>query len=175
MLSRLRPSEFKVKSLTTIATPHRGSSIADYIFEWIGDDRLPQIYYAFNRMRIDTGAFDQLTRKYMEGTFNPNTPDVEDVRYYSYGAMINPGFWTVFRQSHRILEQLEGPNDGLVSIASSRWGSYKGTLVGVSHLDLINWSNRLKWLVSELVGRKRHFNAIAFYLDIADMLAKEGL
>lgn len=69
--------------------------------------------------------------------------------------MINPGFWTVFRQSHRILEQLEGPNDGLVSIASSRWGSYKGTLVGVSHLDLINWSNRLKWLVSELVGRKR--------------------
>lgn len=69
--------------------------------------------------------------------------------------MINPGFWTVFRQSHRILEQLEGPNDGLVSVASSRWGSYKGTLVGVSHLDLINWSNRLKWLVSELIGRKR--------------------
>ncbi|KAJ9301280.1 hypothetical protein DTO271G3_1415 [Paecilomyces variotii] len=175
MLSRLRPSEFKVKSLTTIATPHRGSSIADYIFERIGDDRLPQIYYAFNRMRIDTGAFDQLTRKYIEETFNPNTPDVEDVSYYSYGAMINPGFWTVFRQSHRILEQLEGPNDGLVSIASSRWGSYKGTLVGVSHLDLINWSNRLKWLVSEITGKKRNFNAIAFYLDIADMLAKEGL
>ncbi|GAD98429.1 conserved hypothetical protein [Paecilomyces variotii No. 5] len=133
------------------------------------------VYYAFNRMRIDTGAFDQLTRRYLEETFNPNTPDVDDVRYYSYGAMINPGFWTVFRQSHRILEQLEGPNDGLVSVASSRWGSYKGTLVGVSHLDLINWSNRLKWLVSELVGRKRNFNAIAFYLDIADMLAKEGL
>lgn len=44
------------------------------------DDRLPQVYYAFNRMRIDTGAFDQLTRKYLEETFNPNTPDVEDIR-----------------------------------------------------------------------------------------------
>lgn len=54
---------------------------------FFSDDRLPQIYYAFNRMRIDTGAFDQLTRKYMEGTFNPNTPDVEDVRLvFSYGV-----------------------------------------------------------------------------------------
>lgn len=72
------------------------------------------------------------------------------------------------------MEGVEGPNDGLVSVASSQWGTYKGTLVGVSHLDLINWTNRLRWLVWELVGNKRTFNAIAFYLDIADMLAKEG-
>lgn len=64
----------------------------------------------------------------------------------------------MFRQSHRILEQEEGHNDGLVSVASSRWGGeqgYKGTLSGVSHLDLINWTNRLKWVVSELSGKKR--------------------
>lgn len=69
--------------------------------------------------------------------------------------MTHPGFWSVFRQSQRILEQLEGPNDGLVSVASSKWGSYKGTLVGVNHLDLINWHNRLKWLVSEVTRKKR--------------------
>ena len=77
----------------------------------------------------------------------------------------------------------EGPNDGLVSVASSKWGDYKGTLVNVSHLDLINWTNRLRWLVWEMTGNKRKyashvmimpywrltfnsFNAIAFYLDI---------
>jgi triacylglycerol lipase len=57
-------------------------------------------------------------------------------------------------------------------VASSLWGGeagYKGTLVGVSHLDLINWTNRLKWLAAEVTGNPRKFNAIAFYLDIAGM------
>ncbi|KAJ5558062.1 hypothetical protein N7535_009552 [Penicillium sp. DV-2018c] len=178
MISRIRPDKYKVLSLTTIASPHQGSSVADYVLDQIGADRLPQIYYALNRLNIETGAFSQLTRKYMTETFNPNTPDVDDVRYFSYGAVVEPSIWSVFRLSHRILAKIEGPNDGLVSVSSSRWGGdegYKGTLVGVSHLDLINWTNRLRWLAGELTGNKRKFNAIAFYLDIADMLAKEGL
>ncbi|KAJ5659032.1 hypothetical protein N7507_005483 [Penicillium longicatenatum] len=178
MISRLRLEKFKVLSLTTIATPHRGSAVADYVFDQIGVERLPQIYYALNRLRVETGAFGQLTRKYMSETFNPNTPNVEDVRYFSYGAAFEPSIWSAFRLSHRILREMEGPNDGLVSVASSHWGGekgYKGTLMGVSHLDLINWSNRLKWLAGEVMGQRRNFNAIAFYLDIADMLAKEGL
>lgn len=61
----------------------------------------------------------------------------------------------------------EGPNDGLVSVESSRWGEYKGTLDNVSHLDLINWTNRLRWYIWELTGgKRRNFNAIAFYLHI---------
>ncbi|KAL4897450.1 triacylglycerol lipase [Aspergillus ambiguus] len=175
MISRLRPKDFKVSSLTTIATPHRGSAVADYAFDKIGDDRLAQAYYALEQLKVEHGAFSQLTRNYMENTFNPNTPDVEDVRYFSYGAAMKPKWWSVFRLSHRILQSLEGHNDGLVSVASSRWGDYKGTLADVSHLDLINWSNRLKWLVGEITGNRKRFNAIAFYLAIADMLAKEGL
>ncbi|KAJ5951726.1 uncharacterized protein N7479_010139 [Penicillium vulpinum] len=178
MISRIRPEKFKVLSLTTIASPHRGSSVADYVFDQIGADRLPQIYYALNRLNVETGAFGQLTRKYMTETFNPNTPDVKDVRYFSYGAAVDPSIWSAFRLSHRVLAEIEGPNDGLVSVSSSHWGGdagYKGTLMGVSHLDLINWTNRLKWLAGEVTGNKRKFNAIAFYLDIADMLAKEGL
>ncbi|KAF7594400.1 hypothetical protein BBP40_009381 [Aspergillus hancockii] len=167
--------DFEVLSLTTIATPHRGSAVADYILDQIIDERLPQLYYALERMKFETGAFSQLTREYMEKTFNPTTPDVENVRY---GSFTDPSFWSVFRLSHRYLEQVEGYNDGLVSVASSRWGGeegYKGTLLGVSHLDLINWTNRLKWLAGEITGNRRRFNAIAFYLAIADMLAKEGL
>ncbi|KAB8203709.1 Alpha/Beta hydrolase protein [Aspergillus parasiticus] len=178
MISHLQPKDFKVLSLTTIATPHRGSAVADYILKQIGDERLAQVYYALEQIKFETGAFSQLTRDYMEKTFNPTTPDVEDVRYFSYGASMQPSFWSVFRLSHRYLEQVEGYNDGLVSVASSRWGGedgYKGTLMGVNHLDLINWTNRLKWLAGKITGNRRRFNAIAFYLAIADMLAKEGL
>lgn len=78
-----------------------GSAVADYAFDQIGGlsirpyrsiclgsklirnrlaDRLPQIYYTLHRLSVDTGAFEQLTRKYMSETFNPNTPDVDDVR-----------------------------------------------------------------------------------------------
>jgi triacylglycerol lipase len=42
-------------------------------------------------------------------------------------------------------------------------------------MDLINWTNRLKLWIQALSGRKRGFNAVAFYLGVADMLAKEGL
>ncbi|KAL1961851.1 hypothetical protein VTN77DRAFT_975 [Rasamsonia byssochlamydoides] len=180
MISRLRPTEFKVRSLTTIVTPHRGSAVADYFVERVNSNftRLRRLSSLVDRVKIDARAFSQLTRKYMQEEFNPNIPDVEHVKYFSYGALFHPGLFSIFRHFHRILEKTEGPNDGLVSVASSKWGGdagYKGTLVGVNHLDLINWTNRLEWLVGELTGNKKKFNAIAFYLDIADMLAKEGL
>lgn len=105
--------------------------------------------------------------------------------------MERPPLFSPFRQSHSVISRVEGPNDGLVSVASSQWGAYKGTLVDVSHLDLINWTNRWRWMLRSLVGiepgyaeynpppiycrsRVCSFNAIAFYLAIADMLAKEG-
>ena len=81
-------------------------------------------------------------------------------RYFSYGASVEPSFFSIFRHSHRIIAQEEGPNDGLVSVASSKWGGdsgYKGTLLGVNHLDLINWTNRLKFYMGELIGNKRKF------------------
>jgi triacylglycerol lipase len=84
---------------------------------------------------------------------------------------LEPSSWSVFALSHSVIKQREGGiNDGLVryelehhvkseinrrSVASSQWGDYKGTLVGVSHLDLINWTNRLKWFFWELTGSKR--------------------
>jgi triacylglycerol lipase len=69
--------------------------------------------------------------------------------------MVEPSLLSMFRQSHAIIQRVEGPNDGLVSVESSKWGTYKGTLVDVSHLDLINWTNRLRWMIWELTGNKR--------------------
>ncbi|KAI0399338.1 Alpha/Beta hydrolase protein [Xylaria palmicola] len=175
MISHLRPANVAVQSLVTVASPHHGSSFADAVFEEIGHDRLPGLYKLLDRVGLETGAFEQLTSTYMTDSFNPRTPDDPDVRYFSYGAMMErPPLLSPFRQSHNIISRVEGPNDGLVSVASAQWGSYKGTLVNVSHLDLINWTNRWRWMLRGLVGMTPSFNAIAFYLGIADMLAKEG-
>ncbi|KAI0005232.1 putative triacylglycerol lipase [Xylariaceae sp. FL0662B] len=176
MISHLQPRNVDVRSLVTVASPHRGSAFANHVFKEIGPDLLPDVYKFTKNLGIETGAFEQLTPRHMTKEFNPRTPDDPNVRYFSYGAMIEkPPFLSPFRQSHAVISKLEGPNDGLVSVASSRWGSYKGTLVGVSHLDLINWTNRLEWTMRKWMGQGPTFNAIAFYLDIADMLAKEGL
>lgn len=178
MISQLKPTNFKIKSLTTIATPHRGSSFADYMFETIGPRRVKRIYNVIEYFGFETGAFSQLTLKYMQESFNPRTPDIEDVRYFSYGASLEPSRWSVFAASHAIVKREEGINDGLVryvtlfaslrssvltvnSVSSSQWGNYKGTLIGVSHLDLINWTNRMKWWLWELTGSKRKYDDAA--------------
>ncbi|KAH7193023.1 Alpha/Beta hydrolase protein [Fusarium flagelliforme] len=178
MLSHLEPLPVRVAALVTVATPHRGSAFADYLLDEEVSPLhryLPRLYQTFERAGLGTAAFSQLTRRYMAEEFNPSTPDRADVRYFSYGAAVErPALLSPFRHPHAVMTQAEGPNDGLVSVESSHWGTYKGTLVGVSHLDLINWSNRVGWTVREWMGIKKNFNAIAFYLDIADMLAKEG-
>ncbi|KAK5228520.1 lipase 2 [Exophiala xenobiotica] len=165
---------FRVRSLTTIATPHHGSSAADMLFRDIGPDLLPRIYAMLDRLSIDSGAFQQLTTSYVNEHFNPAVPDDPDVRYFSYGATATPHLFSVFRLSHDLMTITEGPNDGLVSVRSSHWGEYKGTLVGVTHLDLINWTNRIKRVAARLGFVQERFNAVAFYLGVADMLAKEG-
>lgn len=155
MISRLQPENVSVLSLTTIATPHRGSSFADYMFEEIGPDNISRLYKLIESLGLTTDVFFQLTMKYMVEEFNPKTPDDPNVRYFSYGAILNPHWWSAFRQSQRVIDRLEGPNDGLVSVASSKWGTYKGTLLDVSHLDLINWTNRLRGFLWHLAGKKK--------------------
>lgn len=171
-------TETPVASLTTIATPHRGSPVADYLVEpGAGPLHLPKLYGVISRLGLGTSAFEQLTTRYMQTEFNPITPDDPAVQYFSFGAdvMGTPSLFSSFRLSHSIINEAEGPNDGLVSVESSNWGQYQGTLMGVSHLDLINWPNRMRWAVREWMGMKRNFNAVAFYLGVADMLASKGL
>lgn len=155
MISRLKPENVDVLSLTTISSPHEGSAFADFVMDSIGPIFSPKFWRSLDSMGISTGVFVQLTRKYMTEEFNPKTPDDPNVRYFSYGAMVQPSIWSAFRQPGRIVSAQEGENDGLVSVKSARWGSYKGTLVDVSHLDLINWTNRLKWWFGRATGNER--------------------
>jgi len=124
MISRLQPEGIDVKSLVTVATPHHGSAVADYLIDQIGPQNLHRLYAMWNRATgWDYDAFEQLTRKYMMEHFNPQTPDDPLVRYFSYGAMLvhKPPLLSPFRVSFRLLNELEGANDGLVSVESSQW------------------------------------------------------
>lgn len=71
-----------------------------------------------------------------------------------------------------MLEQ-EGPNDGLVSVESAKWGTYLGTLTDVNHLDLVGWVNAARYKWAELRGKAIKFKAATFYLGAADLLARE--
>ena len=84
------------------------------MFETIGPRRVKRIYNVIEYFGFETGAFSQLTLKYMQESFNPRTPDIEDVKYFSYGASLEPSRWSVFAASHTIVKREEGINDGLV-------------------------------------------------------------
>lgn len=45
------------------------------------EHRLSQVYSILRTLQIETGAFSQLTRRYMSEEFNPKTPDREGVRW----------------------------------------------------------------------------------------------
>lgn len=148
-------NDVNVRALVTIATPHHGSAYADFLLDQIGPDNLPRLYEAWKRTTgLGTGAFAQLTRKYMDEEFNPKTTNDPDVRYFSYGAALKkkPPLLSPFRGSYSVVFKEEGPNDGLVSVKSASWEQYKGTLEDVSHLDLINWTNRLRWTLRKWMG-----------------------
>lgn len=146
----------KVKSLTTLATPHRGSSAADYICKSIS------FYRLFNGVH-------ELTTRHMK-TFNENTPDSANVRYRSYSSCrpMNELPWTV-RDLGRIIEKSEGENDVQVSVTSAIWGDHIKTL-HADHFELIGqnfWLNPFK--------KRNKFNHINLYREISEWIKKESL
>lgn len=77
------------------------------------------------------------------------------------------------RWPHSVILGIEGPNDGLVSVSSSKWGTYLGTLQQVNHLDLVGWINTARYKWAEMFGKEIGFRPATFYLGVADLLARE--
>jgi len=127
-----------VRTITTLATPHHGSVIADWAMNNIGLKF--KITSMLEYIGIPYDAFLQLTPKYCEEQFNPHTPDHSGVSYFSYGAKkvsmspVNPLYFF-----HKTMSATEKENDGLVSVKSATWGEYLSTLEA-DHIEIINWS-----------------------------------
>ena len=165
----------QIKVLVTVATPHRGSSVARLVLEqpeavrdwvtdmanWLGSNVLED---GSADMRE---ALRELTPDYVENTFNPEVPDHPDVTYYSFGCQAGEGTTIpvspIFRYFNSYLFDHEGVNDGIVSVESAHWGTYLGT-VDADHAQQVGITSRLG----------APFDADAFYAAIAQRLADEG-
>ncbi|KAG6817706.1 hypothetical protein H0H87_004497 [Tephrocybe sp. NHM501043] len=175
LASHLTHRNFDVLSITTIATPHRGSAFADHFLSTVGPTRMPSVLSLLDLLPNgggDGSAFQSLTLDSMR-KFNQDTPDVPGVRYFSWGAVYEPGLIDTWKWPHGVILEKEGPNDGLVSVESSKWGTYLGTLQHVNHLDLVGWINTARYKWAEMMGKEIKFRPATFYLGIADMLAGE--
>ncbi|KAJ6519641.1 Alpha/Beta hydrolase protein [Mycena sanguinolenta] len=175
LTTHLTQRKFRVLSITTIASPHRGSSFADHFLATIGRTRMPSVLSLLDLLPNGGGdgkAFECLTIESMR-KFNEETPDDPAVRYFSWGATYEPGLIDTWKWPHSVVLEHEGENDGLVSVASAKWGTYLGTLQGVSHLNLVGWINTAQYKWAEMMGREITFRPATFYLGIGDMLAGE--
>jgi hypothetical protein len=70
----------------------------------------------------------------------------------------------IFFVPHLIIKGQEGPNDGLVSVESAKWGEYKGTL-DADHYDVVGY---------KLLDLKSPFKLLEFLDDVFSGLAAKG-
>jgi triacylglycerol lipase len=128
----------RVLSLTTISTPHRGTSFADW-----GVTRLARLVKpVLETIGLPYQAFYDLTRANCK-TFNEKVLDQPTVRYFSVAGRHDGHFlhaeWLL---SYHIVKKQEGDNDGIVAVESARYGEDFEVWEG-DHLSMVNWFNPL--------------------------------
>lgn len=162
LISRLGMSR-RVLSLTTIGTPHRGSAFADW-----GVQRLERVLKpALAMLHIPSQAFYDLTRAQCRA-FNEQVPDAPEVRYFSVaGQHQSHLLCPEWHLPHHIVLAAEGPNDGVVSVASATYGEDTQVWEG-DHFSLVNWPN-----VRSRLGGRWH-DPLPNYARLIQRLADEG-
>lgn len=182
LISRIPNKNYKVLSLTTVSTPHHGSEIADYMVELIQD--LKKFTPPESKHLMLPPSIKELTTKYM-AFFNATTPNDPTVSYFSYGSCFRPTWLNAFYITWKIIHNLSGgkPNDGMVTVQSSKWGHFRGCLLDTDHLDIINWKNKIQKDISKSILHSNKaigqavqpdIDILNFYLYIADDLARRG-
>jgi triacylglycerol lipase len=168
LASRLGFSE-RIASITTIGTPNRGSSMADLATGLLPDPALTMADRFLFFLNSSSGALKQITRQYCQEEFNSQVaPDAPGVAYFSVTTAIPrpifkyalPIFWI----PHRIMNRIEGDNDGFVSVESAKWGDHIGTFRGDHYAQ-----------IGQFLGRSRGLDYIRFYNEIFGHLKKNGM
>jgi triacylglycerol lipase len=130
----------KVASHTSLNSPHRGSSVADWVFKivpqnyWTTLGDACDFVYTFvigdkNPQSLTNGL--ELTRPFMQNVFNPATPNISGIYYQSYTSKVKYLSSSLFLQvPWMICSYYEGDNDGLVAVSSAKWGNFRGVQSG---------------------------------------------
>ena len=124
----------RILSLTTIATPHLGSGVADFAKLRVG-----RIFNLLERLGVNHQGFLDLSPAAM-AEFNRRVPLPDDVPVFTIAGDPPTGeiCWPL-RRLHAALLEIEGPNDGLVSVESSTAIGQPLPSWPVDHLRQMNW------------------------------------
>jgi triacylglycerol lipase len=135
MISRLG-MDAHVLTLTTIGAPHRGSPVADRVFDLA---RRLRVLDVLRRAGVEHDALVDL-RTETCARWNEETPDAPGVRYLSIaGVKRRVEMIYGLRFTHDVVAPLEGLNDGLVSARSAAWGEVLPRW-DCDHVNLIGWT-----------------------------------
>ena len=163
----------RIASLTTISTPHAGTTFADW-----GTDHLPQVIPIAKKLGLDLKALSDLrTDRCMAFNHDPEVVKFEQkceqtIRFQTYAG--KQQFWGVFdalKLPFYIIEKHEGENDGLVSVKSAMWREsyFKGTIDDTDHLNELGWWEPAQVYAGE--GESQLLKRIhKLYLEIAQGL-----
>jgi triacylglycerol lipase len=181
----------KVASLTTIGTPHLGTSFAGWGLAHGGSAIIKALHHSLNLEGFLT-LTAQERKKFNESARNSEAAN--EVVYQTYaGAQSLELTFGPLKPSWKIIDAAEGPNDGLVSVTSQRWvasiigndGSVKNVAqhdfpVAADHLNQIGWwdldelANIKWWRLNALQEKRRYEIAIRnAYLKIAREVSGE--
>ena len=165
----------RIASLVTIATPHRGTALADYVLDQ--PDRLRTL--AVGVMDFFGQSAYELEAPHAEDALHELTPAAVASRFSSDETI--PGTWCGSFTGHagkgtdvpmypplvvpnRILYGLAGINDGIVPTESMSWGQPLG-LIEADHARQIG---------IRVPGTRGH-NSKVFFLELAERLRAQGL
>ena len=163
----------RVASLTTVATPHRGTPFADW-----GLKNLNLLAGIIQKIGLDIAGLKDLQTDVCQAynalpevrAFETNCADT--IMFQTFAGKQNfLGVLGPLKISCGIIEQKEGANDGLVSVQSAKWKDayFVKTLAKTDHLNSVGW-----WDVDQLLVGEGPDNLLkrihAFYTEIVETL-----
>ena len=124
----------RILSVTTIGTPHLGSSLADFAKLRVG-----RVYRILEALKIDPQGFLDVTRKAAQ-RFHERFAPPANIPCFSVAGdpPEHEVFWPL-RRLHAVLSEIEGPNDGLVSVESAEAFGRPLPIWPVDHVRQMNW------------------------------------
>jgi len=143
----------RIRSLTTIGTPHEGTPIADLLDRPADLAPFPHLPFgaadklleeALNRLGISLDGLGDLTTQYCLQVFNPTYLDNPDVAYYSVAGRgrtrFPPTSAPLLLFHHYIAAHTGDANDGLVAATSAQWGTFDPNLWDVDHTEEVGYN-----------------------------------
>jgi triacylglycerol lipase len=124
----------RILSLTTVGTPHLGTHLADFARLRVG-----RVYRLLESLRIDQRGFLDITRRSAR-RFHRKHGLPGDIPCFSLAGdpPAREVTWPL-KRLHELMQELEGPNDGLVSAASARAFGTPLDDWPADHLRQMNW------------------------------------